>query len=310
MVSEFDQFSAVGRTNRSVMQDGERQSLKNSETCGPEAAEYSYAYYEPGPSSSHAKSSANPRSSKHTYVTHYGTEENIYEEISEVAAKCSRLAEDHHRHSHQSQLSLTQSVLEEEVRRVQSRHRRVLGELNLAVEAMLMPPPPPKDEDTPNETKDSGPPFLLEDLLLSVGPTDELLSPASCSIGDHDSGFSGSSGTSYGFSGSSGASYNTSVHSGSSLRRHTCEKGFPRTSCGGVSTAPIYSPLLLRRVVKSGAACVKFNQTRDSTSGCEVQLQSRHRGLFGRKGWIRLPGFGSSQPDKGRSRPLTVVAVY
>jgi hypothetical protein len=309
MASEFDQFSAVGRTNcppdRSVMQDGERQILKSSEMCGPDAAEYSYAYYEPGPASSHAKANANPRSSKHTYVTRYGTEENIYEEISEVAAKCSRLAEEHHRHrhSHQSQLSLTQSVLEEEVRRVQSGHRRVLGELNLAVEAMLMPPPPPKDEDTPNESKGSGPPFLLEDLLLSVGPTDELLSPASCSIGDHDSGFSGSSGTSYGFSGSSGASYNTSVLSGSSLRRHACEKGFPRT-------APVYSPLLHRRVVKGGAPCVKLNQTRDSTSGCEVLQQNRHRGLFGRKGWIRLPGFGSSQPDKGRSRPVTVVTVF
>jgi hypothetical protein len=320
MASEFDQFSAVGETNctpfRSpvndlVMQDGEKQRMKSSvcplgETCGPEGAEYSYAYYEPGPPTSHAK--AGPRNSKHTYVTRYGTEENIYEEISEVAAKCSRMAEEdrsnHHRHNHQSQLSLTQSVLEEEVRRVQSRHRRVLGELNLAVEAMLMPPPPPKDDDTPS-SKGSEPPFLLEDLLLSVGPTDELLSPASCSIGDHDSGFSGSSGTSYGFSGSSGASYNTSVLSGNSLRRHACEKGFPRT-------APDYSPVLHRRVVKGDETCVRLSQTRDSASGCDVQRQnkqneqqqSHHRGLFGRKGWIRLPGFGSSQPSKGRSRRI------
>jgi len=92
------------------------------------------------------------RQARHTYVTRYGTEENIYEEIGEVSAK-------------------RQAALEEEVRCVQSRHRRVLGELNLTVEAMLMPQPeaPPA-------------PDLLEDLLRSVGPTDELLSPLTDSL--------------------------------------------------------------------------------------------------------------------------------
>lgn len=75
--------------------------------------------------------------------------------------------------------------MEEELRRVQHRHRRVLGELNLSVEAMLMPP-----ADSPDEDQTTG----LEP-ELPVGPTDELLSPAPA---DPDSGFSGSS---------SGASY-------------------------------------------------------------------------------------------------------
>jgi hypothetical protein len=333
MSNEFDQFDDVSRTNcpslhspvnALVMQHGEKPRLKGSvfpldDTCDLEPAEYSYAYYEPGPPTSHANCLAtnanqhSDRSTRHTYVTRYGTEENIYEEISEVAAKCSHLAEEdqqrrqrQHRHTHQSQLSLNQIVLEEEVRRVQSRHRRVLGELNLTVEAMLMPPPPAKDEDTTNDdiasSKTSGP--LLEDLLLSVGPTDELLSPASCSIGDHDSGFSGSSGTSYGFSGSGSCSYNTSVLSGNSLRRH---------ACAGVPIAPGYSPLMHSRAVKSGAACAR-SLTRDSANICEVQYQNKqneqqqnhHRALFGRKGWIRLPGFGNSQPSKGM-KPLIIA---
>lgn len=103
-------------------------------------ADYAYAYYEPGPSTS-----------KHTFITRYGTEENIYEEIGA-------------------------SQIEEEVRYVHSRHLQVLGELNLTVEAMLMP----SSQSSGKEEQDE----------MSVGPTDELLSPATCSL---DSGFSGSS---------------------------------------------------------------------------------------------------------------------
>jgi hypothetical protein len=360
MANEFDQFSDAGRIDgprlHTTVDDLERERnekyrLNNSvsphgEVYEPEGAEYSYAYYEPGPPTSHANfvvnnGNANPhsdRSSRHTYVTRYGTEENIYEEISEVAAKCSQIGEQErlhpphqqhqyrrqqqHRQTNQSQVSLNQSVLEEEVRRVQSRHRRVLGELNLTVEAMLMPPPPLKDEETTNSsTVGASPPDLLEDLLLSVGPTDELLSPASCSIGgDHDSGFSGSSGTSYGFSGSSGASYNTSVMSGGSLRRRGADNGsgssqnFPRTVSADVPVSamstPGYSPLLNRRAAKSGASYLKFSKSQDSAVSCKAQQQNKQNqlqqqqnhqhGFFGRKGWIRLPGFGSSQTNKGK----------
>lgn len=101
-------------------------------------ADYAYAYYDPGPSTS-----------KHTFITRYGTEENIYEEIG--------------------------ASLEDEVRYVHTRHLQVLDELNLSVEAMLMPPA--------SQTKD-------DEMLDAVGPTDELLSPATCSL---DSGFSSSS---------------------------------------------------------------------------------------------------------------------
>lgn len=346
VADDFDQFSDFGRSNsprvHTTVSDLDADCSKNSmlnKSVSPEGAEYSYAYYEPGPPTSHASfmvsngtsSPHRDRSSRHTYVTRYGTEENIYEEINEVAAKCSQLAEQerfHHHHqqhkqNHQSQVSLNQSVLEEEVRRVQSRHRRVLGELNLTVEAMLMPPPPRKDEENMNNngmctSKGAGPPDLLEDLLLSVGPTDELLSPASCSTGDHDSGFSGSSGTSYGFSGSSGTSYNTSVISGSSLRRQSGHRGagsspsIPRTVGANVLasavSAAVYSPLLSRRAFKGGAGyqkCTKSQECAAQQQNKQNQLQqqqNQHHGFFGRKGWIRLPGFGSGHTNKGAGK--------
>ena len=78
----------------------------------------------------------------------------------------------------------------EEVRRVQSRHRRVLGELNLSVEAMLMPKTIEGVENVSENRKDTS----TDELLESMSPTDQLLSPVAC---DLDSGFSGSSSASY-----------------------------------------------------------------------------------------------------------------
>lgn len=166
--------------------------------------DYSYAYYVPGPPTRHTnvptKYPGTYREgsyrTRHTYLTRYGTEENIYEEISEVA-RARMMRPSHHQ---ESMISLNQSLVEEEVRRVQSGHRRVLGELNLSVEAMLMPSNSREgSDDTDREGDDQ-----LAD-LLTVGPTDELLSPVP--IADLDSGFSGSS---------SGASYRSTA---GSLRR-------------------------------------------------------------------------------------------
>ncbi|KAK9877070.1 hypothetical protein WA026_016097 [Henosepilachna vigintioctopunctata] len=181
--------------------------------------EYSYAYYEPGPPTKHTN--VPPKgmykegsyTTHHTYVTRYGTEENIYEEITDMA-KARLVAPIHHRQ--ESMMSLNQSLVEEEVRRVQSGHRRVLGELNLAVEAMIMPSNSREgSDDTDRENDDQ-----LAD-LLTVGPTDDLLSPMP--LVDLDSGFSGSS---------SGASYRSA---GGSLRRgfdrsKSSNSGVPRSS--------------------------------------------------------------------------------
>ncbi|XP_020300634.1 myb-like protein AA [Pseudomyrmex gracilis] len=128
---------------------------------------------------------------RHTYTTCYGTEENIYEEISEISKQC-------HRGLHGSRRSL----VAEEVRRVQSRHRRVLGELNLSVEAMLMPTAVENNEEQPTQETHG---TSTEELLPSVSPTDDLNSRVGC---DKDSGFSGSY--------SSNASYRSGL---GSLRR-------------------------------------------------------------------------------------------
>lgn len=199
------------------MTEEQLHSIPGPSHQDPVAWDYSYAYYEPGPPTRHTNvpnkypgggCGSSRRGSyregsyraKHTYLTRYGTEENIYEEISEVAR--ARMRPNQH-----SMMSLNQSLVEEEVRRVQSGHRRVLGELNLSVEAMLMPSNSREgsdDTDRDTEVEDQ-----LAD-LLTVGPTDELLSPVPNV--DLDSGFSGSS---------SGASYRSAA---GSLRRGP-EKG-------------------------------------------------------------------------------------
>lgn len=75
---------------------------------------------------------------------------------------------------------------------MQSRHRRVLGELNLSVEAMLMPTAADSNEEPEAQEARSG--ASTEELLPPVGPADDLLSRVGC---DMDSGFSGSSSASY-----------------------------------------------------------------------------------------------------------------
>lgn len=180
--------------------------------------DYSYAYYVPGPPTRHTNVPSRypgyregSYRSRHTYLTRYGTEENIYEEISEVAR--ARL-----RPQHQSIMSINQSLVEEELRRVQTGHRRVLGELNLSIEAMLMPSSSREgSDDTDREEGDQ-----LAD-LLTIGPTDELLSPVP--LVDLDSGFSGSS---------SGASYRSA---GGSLRRGP-ERPKSAVSAGPRSSTP------------------------------------------------------------------------
>ncbi|KAI8118903.1 hypothetical protein CVS40_9552 [Lucilia cuprina] len=157
------------------------------------------------------------------------TPENFYEEISASStSSSSNSMTSHHqlRATSHSAGSLTQTLVEEELRRVQNRHHKILGELNLSVEAMLMPDSPPNSSPTAKEptvpsvsvTPASGQPLRLTsssadnicDTALSGGPADDFISPipnsatvsagllqSSCLAADLDSGFSGSSGASY-----------------------------------------------------------------------------------------------------------------
>lgn len=234
-----------------------------------EPVDYAYAYYDHHlsmPSSSRKvnrqRTRGGPpreRTARHNYVTHYGTEENIYEEITDGSRTCPK-----HRYApRQSLLSLDRSVVEEEVRRVESRHKRILGELNLSVEAMLMPecesPDSEKAEDRDNF-----------DEMLRVGPTDELLSPASCNPPDLDSGFSGSS---------SGASYV------GSLRRK------PTGSVPHLPAVAYGSKAASVRIIgaENNFRCRDISSPRSSSCG-----DAKSNGFWNKKTWKKLSGFPSS----------------
>lgn len=194
-----------------------------------------------------------------------------------------------------SMVSLNQSLVEEEFRRIQSRHRRVLGELNLSVEAMLMPETPPQNSPV---REDPPAPDTLE-LLNSVGPTDELLSPVSTSAvnnGDMDSGFSGSS---------SSASYV------GSLRYHRSNGGNLGGGCGsqtrsstpGGGNNSSYSGSIRssQRSNDDGAitsASRSFNSVYEkssSLSSCKkVDEEKQKPSFWSRKGWRKIPGFSST----------------
>lgn len=101
--------------------------------------------------------------------------ENFYEEIA--AANSANVA------------STTTNVrVEEEFRKVQCEHRKILGELNLAVEAMLMPDSN-SSQDSSNEVEEVSKQYVFNDEDFTTGNH--------AVGGDLDSGFSGSSGASY-----------------------------------------------------------------------------------------------------------------
>ncbi|XP_030386715.1 cell wall protein IFF7 [Scaptodrosophila lebanonensis] len=73
---------------------------------------------------------------RHTYTTRYGTTENLYEEVNEQ--KIRKVLSDN-----RIATSNANGNVKEEQRRVQHNHFRVLDELNLSLEALIMPPTPP-----------------------------------------------------------------------------------------------------------------------------------------------------------------------
>lgn len=108
------------------------------------------------------------------------SQENVYEEIHD-AEKRKMLRPGG------SIMSLNQSLVEEEFRRVHNRHQRVLGELNLSVEEMLMPPPPTAFIPTsPMSDHQTDPMDFLDNGEVIDG------SNGAGNYPDLDSGFSGS----------------------------------------------------------------------------------------------------------------------
>ncbi|CAH0715559.1 unnamed protein product, partial [Brenthis ino] len=266
-----------------------------------EPVDYSYAYYDHNLSMPSSSRKANrqrgrgilttrDRSARHNFVTRYGTEENIYEEITDGSRTCPK-----HRYGpRQSLVSLDRSVVEEEVRRVESRHKRILGELNLSVEAMLMPECESPDSERA-EDRDN-----IEE-LLRVGPTDELLSPASCNPPDLDSGFSGSS---------SGASY-----VGSLRRKPTGSVPHLPAVAYGTRGAGV-------RIL--GADDCNLRCPKDGTSPRSSSCgDAKAGGFWNKKTWKKISGFSSSnsinkagltneacRPSRAKSRTATIPYSY
>lgn len=261
---------------------------------------------------------------RHMYTTRYGTQENIYEEIS--SEQRLRLLSGGH-----SMMSLHQTnSVEEEFRRVQNRHRRVLGELNLSVEAMLMPSTPPSEspiaqaEAEAQEPETSASTTRLNELLNVVGPTDELLSPVSINAannnnnnntGDIDSGFSGSSS-------SGGASYLGSLRykNGLPTRSSTPNEHSSASSCRsshrsnedpGILMISSRSSSLYGSGVMNGsthdahtfAKVNRFRSAEDPGPNATYKngkvvvngvTSTTRGGFWSRKSWRKLPGFSSN----------------
>lgn len=252
---------------------------------------------------------------RHMYTNRYGTQENIYEEIS--SEERLRLLSGGH-----SMMSLQGTSVEEEFRRVQNRHRRVLGELNLSVEAMLMPATPPDSPEPaePNEASSSESQTRLNELLNVVGPTDELLSPVSIhatpqnsNACDIDSGFSGSS--------SGGASYLGSLRykNGLPIRSSTPNGHSSASSCRssqrsnedpGILMISSRSSALYRNGVFNGnnmmhtiAKSHRFRSAEDPgpnahyTDGKVIvngTATAAKSSFWSRKSWRKFPGFSSN----------------
>lgn len=182
--------------------------------------DYSYAYYEPGaimchsniptPDEAAGPSTLPPPNSmralllkckergqrnthRPTYHGRYGTHENIYEDVSDE--KHSRLAS-----SAQSLNNADHGCTKKEFQNILSNHYRVLEELNLSVEELLMssePPPPPTTEPMMIKRAPTVQSCVVDTLGTQLTALDlkddHMKSPVSDFVICEDSGFSGSS---------------------------------------------------------------------------------------------------------------------
>jgi hypothetical protein len=111
------------------------------------------------------------------------SQENVYEEIHDGEKRRMRTGD--------SVVSINQTMVEEEFRRVHNRHQRVLGELNLDVEEMLMPATIPTTANFIPATPMLDPTDPMD--FLENGEVNDGLNGAGNSYNmDLDSGFSGS----------------------------------------------------------------------------------------------------------------------
>lgn len=208
-------------------------------------ADYSYAYYEPGAAMCHSHiptvgksgpstSTSSPKSirallskpknetnnldpkNRHMYTTRYGTQENIYEDVSSIGARLG---------SESSVQSInTQGCAKTEFENILHNHYRVLEELNLSVEELLLSTTTKTNFSHRKISKrPSKPHTKFRNSGMLNGKNDFHTSMHELMIGE-DSGFSGSS---------SGASYIGSLRNyKTALTRPLRNSSETSNSCG------------------------------------------------------------------------------
>lgn len=248
-----------------------------------------------------------PTSKRHL---HFGTQENIYEEIS--SEERLRLLSGGH-----SMMSLHRtSTFEEEFRRVQNRHRRILGQLNLSVEAMLMPSSSFNNSPTEENAEShlgGNDESQGECSSSTVGPTDELLSPTSAHQnhinGDIDSGFSGSSSSGNASCLGSLRYRNDLYIRPSTPNSHTSSRSYHRSSedPGILMVSPHNSTLYNHR---SMSTLNKNNKLRfaidQETVDKDDANASKKLNFWNRKCWRKFSGFSNNNNNNSNTNKNSV----
>lgn len=318
--------------------------------------DYAYAYYEPGmpmrhqnipeyyeeagpsrpppPNSIRALLSTARRNNMQRTGAKYSTnpsnnnpqggnrsQENVYEEIHDGEKRRMQTGD--------SILSLNQSAMvEEEFRRVHNRHQRVLGELNLDVEEMLMPTVPPAQPNvtTTNTTNsfiattpmlDNSDPL---DFLGNGEVNDGLLNGAGNYQMDLDSGFSGSNSSYIGslryhkttVSSTNSKMLRTPLHSQLPINHHHTDSGSSFYAGSSGSATEVTDEIGMISLCRSSSSLYESGGKKSSSSSTKSnnKQQMRHApsasaeksdkvSSFWQKaksrGWMsKLPGFSST----------------
>lgn len=245
-----------------------------------------------------------PTSKRHL---RFGTQENIYEEIT--SEERLRLLSGGH-----SMMSLHRtSTFEEEYRRVQNRHRRILGQLNLSVEAMLMPSSSfsnsPTEENADSHIGENDDAQGECSNSNNVRPTDELLSPTSAHQnhinGDIDSGFSGSSSSGNASCLGSLRYRNDLYIRPSTPNSQSSSRSFHRSNedPGILMVSPhnptIYNHRSISTLNKNSK--LRFAIDQDPIDGCRDDATAKKSNFWNRKCWRKFSGFTNNSNTNNKS---------
>lgn len=197
-------------------------------------------------------SAASVTSERHTFTTRYGTKENIYEDVGAGTVATRRS---------QSSESINKVPVEEELKFVQKQHDRIMGELNLSIEALLMPSQDETDQMERRAEEEEQQRCLQEEERFSPTQIPLHLMHAVAG-GDFDSGISGSS--------SSGASYSGSMRYRSSMYppRNLTIYEAPSTSSSSSQLTARPLPVPEPSVMPAKMSCCFYGDDRLTATNC------------------------------------------